>query len=149
MMHHQAIDFDLRLLDTKPDDHVLEIGFGPGLAIRDVAKVATRGFVAGIDPSEVMLRQADRRNHKYIRERRVELKLASMSAIPYGNCRFDKVFGTNSIQFSRALRSDLNEVRRVLRAGGQAAFSVQPFGKGARMPRQQKSAGICERPWKT
>ncbi len=65
--------------------------------------MTTRGFVAGIDPSEVMLRQASRRNRDYIREERVQLKLASMSAIPYPDSCFDKVFGTNSIQFPRDL----------------------------------------------
>src|SRR5205823_13262293 len=83
-----------------------------------------------IDPSEVMLRQASCRNRDYIRAERVELKLASMSAIPYADRSFDKVFGTNSIQFSSDLFSDLGEVRRGLRSGGLAAFSVQPMWKG-------------------
>src|SRR5581483_4956535 len=100
----------LSLLDLRTDDRVLEIGFGSGTAIHDVAKLVTGGLVAGIDPSEVMLRQAQRRNRDYIRMGRVELKLASMSVIPYVDCSFDKVFGTNSIQFSRDLLSDLNEI---------------------------------------
>lgn len=120
----------LRLLELKPDDHVLEIGCGPGAAIKHIARMGTRGFIAGIDPSEVMLRQARRRNRQSVREGRVELRLATMSAIPYPDRSFDKVFGTNSIQFSRDLLSDLGEIRRVLRPGGLAAFSVQPLWKG-------------------
>jgi SAM-dependent methyltransferase len=46
------------LLGVQPQDHVLEIGFGPGLAIRELARRATDGFVLGIDPSEVMVSQA-------------------------------------------------------------------------------------------
>ena len=76
----------LTLLDVKPDDRVLEIGFGPGTEIQHVAKLAKRGFVAGIDPSDVMLRQAARRNRRYIREGCVELRLASMTAMPYADC---------------------------------------------------------------
>jgi ubiquinone/menaquinone biosynthesis C-methylase UbiE len=121
----------LSLLNLSSDDRVLEIGCGPGTAIRYVARLAIRGFVAGIDPSEVMLRQASRRNRDCIRSGRVELKLASMSAIPYPDCSFDKIFGTNSIQFSRNLLSDLGEIRRVVRPGGLAAFSIQPLWKGA------------------
>jgi ubiquinone/menaquinone biosynthesis C-methylase UbiE len=120
----------LTLLDVKPDDRVLEIGCGPGAAIHDIATTVTRGFVAGVDPSEVMVRQATRRNAAYIREGRVALYRASMSAIPCPDGRFDKVFGINSIQFSRALRSDLREARRILRPAGLAAFSVQPLWKG-------------------
>jgi ubiquinone/menaquinone biosynthesis C-methylase UbiE len=83
-------------LRLQPEDRVLEIGCGPGAAIHDVAKVAMRGFVAGIDPSDVMLRQAAHRNRRDIRRGRVELKLASMSAIPYGDATFDKVLGWKS-----------------------------------------------------
>jgi ubiquinone/menaquinone biosynthesis C-methylase UbiE len=54
-----------------------------------------------------------------------------MSALPYPDRHFNKAFGTNSIQFSRALLYDLREVHRVLRPSGLALFSIQPMWKGA------------------
>jgi hypothetical protein len=45
----------LGLLNVKPEDHVLGIGFGPGTEITWVARRATRGFVAGVDTSEIMV----------------------------------------------------------------------------------------------
>ena len=129
--HGRRNNWVLSSLDVKLDDRVLEIGFGPGTEIQQAAKLATRGFVAGVDPSDVMLRQATRRNRRYIREGRVELRLASMSAIPYANCSFDKVFGINCIQFSPNLPHDLAEIRRVLKPPGLAALAVQPLWKGA------------------
>ena len=128
--HRSRNSWILSLLEVKPEDRVLEIGFGPGAAIRDVARLATRGLVAGIDLSAVMLRQAGRCNRESIRQGRVELRQAGMSAIPYANGSFDKVFGTNSIQFSRDLVSDLAEIHRVLRPAGLAAFSIQPMWRG-------------------
>src|ERR1700750_2396976 len=59
-------------LQLQPTDNVLEIGFGPGNAIAEAAKTAR--FVAGIDHSEVMLRQASQLNARAIHEGRVELK---------------------------------------------------------------------------
>jgi ubiquinone/menaquinone biosynthesis C-methylase UbiE len=50
------------LLDVRPTDRVLEIGFGPGLAIAELARRITRGRVYGIDHSAVMVRQAGKRN---------------------------------------------------------------------------------------
>src|SRR5436309_4010136 len=50
------------LLEIKPYDRVLEVGFGPGVAIELIAARAANGLVAGIDPSDVMLREAKRRN---------------------------------------------------------------------------------------
>jgi ubiquinone/menaquinone biosynthesis C-methylase UbiE len=121
----------LNLLEVQPQDRVLGIGFGPGTEIKCVADRAARGFVAGVDPSEVMVRQASRRNRRHVRNGRVELRQASMSAMPYPDESFDKVFGINCIQFSRDLLHDLGEIRRVLKPGGMAALAVQPLWKGA------------------
>jgi ubiquinone/menaquinone biosynthesis C-methylase UbiE len=49
------------LLGVQPTDQVLEIGFGPGVAVAALAR-AGAGHVYGIDHSAVMLRQASRRN---------------------------------------------------------------------------------------
>ena len=43
----------ITLLDVAPTDRVLEIGFGPGIAIREAAARATEGLVCGVDHSEV------------------------------------------------------------------------------------------------
>jgi SAM-dependent methyltransferase len=56
----------LSLLGVRPDDRVLEIGFGPGVDIRRIAQRVRAGFVAGIDHSEMMLRQATERNRDVI-----------------------------------------------------------------------------------
>src|SRR5215813_4483862 len=45
------------LLDVQPADQILEIGFGPGLAVAELVR-AGAGHVYGIDHSSVMLRQA-------------------------------------------------------------------------------------------
>src|SRR5882672_2686621 len=59
------------LLDVQPTDRVLEIGFGPGLAIAELARRANRGHIYGIDHSAVMTRQASRRNAAAIGAQRV------------------------------------------------------------------------------
>ena len=109
--------FAAELLDPQPQDRVLEIGFGPGEAIRLIAgNVAS---VSGIDPSEVMLDEARQRNRAAIRERTVELRQASISAIPYEDGTFDKVFTVNTIYFWERPQDDLREVLRVLKPEGR------------------------------
>jgi ubiquinone/menaquinone biosynthesis C-methylase UbiE len=44
------------LLDVQPTDRVLEVGFGPGVAIAEFAARATRGHVFGIDHSQAQPR---------------------------------------------------------------------------------------------
>jgi ubiquinone/menaquinone biosynthesis C-methylase UbiE len=68
-------EWAVSLLGVRPDDRVLEIGCGPGLAIRELGRIAHAGYVCGIDHSEVMLRQARRRNADGLRRGIVDLRL--------------------------------------------------------------------------
>src|ERR671924_362748 len=70
------------LLDVQPTDHVLEIGFGPGVAIAALVERATAGRVVGVERSPVMLRQARRRNAAAIRAGVVQLRLAPVEQLP-------------------------------------------------------------------
>lgn len=75
------------MLDVQPADHVLEIGFGQGIAIAELAGRATRGQVYGIDHSEVMVQQAGRRNAAAIRAHRVHLTHGSVDQLPAATIR--------------------------------------------------------------
>lgn len=106
------------LLDVQPDDHVLEVGFGPGTLIQMLANRATQGCVAGVDLSEVMVKQATRRNRPFITAGRVELRQGTVSYLPYEDSRFTKVCAVNSFHHWPAPEAGLQEVRRVLTEGG-------------------------------
>src|SRR5262249_59556402 len=119
----------LSQLGVAPGDRVLEIGFGPGM---DIARVATSGAsVAGIDHSDVMLRQACRRNADAIRAGRVDLRRGAMPDLPFAGASFDKAYSINSYQFWPHKMRALVELRRVIRPGGRVVLAVQPRNKGA------------------
>src|SRR5215510_6757123 len=42
----------IEMLDLRPDDKVLEVGFGPGVAVELVLQCVPAGSVAGIDYSQ-------------------------------------------------------------------------------------------------
>lgn len=108
----------VELLDVQPDDAVLEIGFGPGVAIELIARRLTSGYVAGVDHSPVMLRQAARRNRKMMARGRVELRRASVVALPFEGGCYTKVFEVNTLHHWPAPEENLQEVRRVMAPGG-------------------------------
>ena len=117
------------LLDLKPTDRVLEIGFGPGA---DIARAsAAAAFVAGVDHSDVMLEQASRRNTQAVREGRVKLQLGSAVQLAFPDSQFDKVFAINSAQFWKEMPKALLEISRVLKPDGWLALAVQPRSKNA------------------
>jgi ubiquinone/menaquinone biosynthesis C-methylase UbiE len=119
------------LLDVRRDDRVLEIGFGPGLAIREFGRIATEGYVCGIDHSGQMLRQARRRNADGIRRGVVDLRLGSVDELPAFDAPFDKILAVNTMLFWSDPDARLAELRRQLRPGGLIAVAHQPRGPGA------------------
>ena len=119
------------LLDVHPGDHVLEIGFGPGIAIRELARRATRGQVCGVDHSAVMLRQAVRRNAAGVQAGRVDLRLGSADDLPDFGTPFDAILAVNSLMFWNDPVARLKELRGRLRPGGRIAIAYQPRGPGS------------------
>jgi SAM-dependent methyltransferase len=121
----------LALLEIQPGDHVLELGFGPGVAIQRAAELAVRGTVAGVDHSALMLRQATRRNAKAIETGRMDLRLGSAERLPDFGSRFDKVFAVNVFMFWREPVSVLRGVHATMKAGATIALTFQPRRRGA------------------
>lgn len=118
------------LLEIRPQDHVLEIGFGPGVGVQRAAALAAQGRVAGIDHSAAMVAEAMQRNRALVRAGRLELQHGSVAALPYPDDQFDKALAINSLRFWPQPVENLREVRRVLRPGGRLAITEQPMGAG-------------------
>jgi ubiquinone/menaquinone biosynthesis C-methylase UbiE len=115
------------LLDVQPEDRVLEVGFGPGVAIELIAARATRGLVAGVDPSDVMVRQATKRSWQAVEAGRVQLQQGTVSALPFPDSSFTKALALHSIYFWPSLEQGLRELYRVLSPGGRLAVGVRMY----------------------
>ena len=122
--NRERMRWTLSLLHIQGNDRVLEIGFGPGLAIEQISKITPDGFIGGVDHSEVMVRQARKRNASAIREGRVDLRLGSVSNPPAFGKPFDKIFSINSIQVWENPVEDLKGLRQLLKSGGRMILPV-------------------------
>jgi ubiquinone/menaquinone biosynthesis C-methylase UbiE len=118
-------EFAVEMLDIQPDDQALEIGFGHGRTIRMIAERAKAGFVAGVDLSDVMVRQATRYNLDLIVAGRAELYQGSVADLPYECGRFTKVLAVNNYQFWPDAELNLEEMRRVMREGGLVVICMR------------------------
>lgn len=119
------------VLDVQPTDRVLEVGFGPGIAVAEIARRATRGQVYGIDHSAVMVAQAARRNAAAVRGHRVHLTHASVDRLPSFTDPLDAVLAVNNVGFWPDPVAGLGELRGLLRPGGRIALVSQPRSPGA------------------
>jgi ubiquinone/menaquinone biosynthesis C-methylase UbiE len=137
-MEHHAV----AALDLRGDEAVLEIGFGPGVGVRRLERRLPGGYVAGVDPSEVMLAQARRRNRRAIAAGRVDLRLGTASALPWPTDRFDGVVSVNNIQEWPSVKDDLGEIRRILKRHGRLSIAVHAW-----VDKRAKDRGQPDRPW--
>src|ERR671931_1719963 len=120
------------LLDIQPTDAVLEIGFGPGVAISRLAERATAGRVVGVDSSPVMLRQARRRNAAAVGTGVVELHLAAVEDLPKDlGGPFDKLLAVNTVGVWHDPAARLADLAGRMRDGGRVALVSQPRCPGA------------------
>lgn len=112
----------IEALAIRPRDRVLELGFGPGHALRTMARLAPFGTIYGVDQSATMLAQAGRRNRDAIRSGRVQLYQGRFDALPLPNAAVEKILAVNVIYFWDDVPRVLGEVRRVLGTGGTIAI---------------------------
>ncbi|OGH03486.1 MAG: hypothetical protein A2600_10075 [Candidatus Lambdaproteobacteria bacterium RIFOXYD1_FULL_56_27] len=117
---------------------VLELGFGPGLAV-EMALNGGAGKVAGLDHSSLMVKQAQRRNHKAQAQGRLDLRLGEVGRLPDFGCKFDRIYSANVVMFW----PDPVQVFRDLKA------LLQPEGRilTALMPRNPKATDLDTAAW--
>jgi SAM-dependent methyltransferase len=119
------------LLGVEPTDRVLDIGFGPVIAIRELSRQATQDLVCRVDHSAVMVRQATRRNAAAVRAGRVVLRLGAAEQLPAFAEPFDKVLAVNNLGMWHEPDERLKEIHRRMRPGGRIAIVSQPRCPGA------------------
>jgi ubiquinone/menaquinone biosynthesis C-methylase UbiE len=113
----------LKLLDVRPGDHVLEVGYGPGGLLRLLAAHTRAERIYGVDPSSVMLDAASHANRAAVRDGRMRLAVgtADQTGLPDASC--DRVVGVNNVGLWPDLDAGLTELHRVTRPGGTVTLA--------------------------
>lgn len=132
----------LRLLDVKPGEKVLEIGFGTGqVAVTLAHSVGEAGKVYGIDISDGMLGVATSRVSKAGLGDRVELRRGDANELPYEDGFFDALYMGFTLDLfdTPEIPVVLGESLRVLKPGGRmAVVSISAYGAETTMVKLYK-----------
>ena len=119
---HAARDKGLQLLHVQPGERILEIGYGTGQALVDLAEAAgPEGHIDGIDVSSGMHEVASKRLAEAGLADRVTIRTGSVPPLPWPDDQFDGVFMSFVLElFPEAeMKEVLSETFRVLRPQGR------------------------------
>ncbi|MBI3354991.1 MAG: methyltransferase domain-containing protein [Nitrospirae bacterium] len=110
----------IAMAKIRDSDSILDIGCGTGKLTIELANLAAKGFVVGIDPSEEMLEKARRVSN--------QVKNISFIQIPAQlmdfNERFDLAFSNSALQWVKEQQQVMESVYRSLKHGGRIAFQL-------------------------
>lgn len=107
----------LALAGVRPTDDVLDVGCGTG-AVLTRLRAATRGRVAGVDPSARMIEEA-----RAAVPPRVELSRCAAEDLPFA-AEFDLVLSNSALQWFPDPAAALARFRRALRPGGRTVIQA-------------------------
>lgn len=113
------------IADLAPEHVVLDIGCGPGAAVRVAAPMVSRAV--GVDRSQAMVEIAMRRSKSCDN---VEFEVGGAERLPFGDGEFDRVWTIHSFHHWEDPQQGIAEAFRVLRSGGKLLI-VENETKGA------------------
>jgi SAM-dependent methyltransferase len=129
MLEHQKVNqATIDLMQIESTHSVLELGCGPGWALRSASMKTTAGSVLGLDVSSTSLSVASRTNRHGIRAGRVALRQVDGAELELEPGRFDRAFSVHSIYFWKDAAQVIEQLSDALRSGGQLVLVFRPDG---------------------
>ncbi|MGY1604267.1 class I SAM-dependent methyltransferase [Geodermatophilus sp. SYSU D00815] len=109
----------VQLLDPRPDDVVLEVGCGPGVAADLVCRRLTTGRVVAVDRSAVAVERTARRNAAHVEAGRLTVVRATLAGLQLPAHGVDRAFCVDvNLFWTGDAAAELAVLRHVLRPGG-------------------------------
>jgi ubiquinone/menaquinone biosynthesis C-methylase UbiE len=121
----------LQALAPSDNERFLEIGFGTGCCAEMLLSTTKGTFVAGVDPTETMVKTALNRLIKKGLGDRIDIRQGTDDSLPWGDHQFDGVIAIHSFQFWQDPNLSLTEISRLLRPQGRIIIAFRDHTHGA------------------
>ena len=125
MEKHDRFQWAAAIMEIKPDDHILEIGCGAGVAVTILATSLAKGTITAIDQSESMIKKASARNAAFVANGKAIFAATSLATLTLKK-RYTKIFAFNVSAFWKEASSELAVIKRLLAPQGQLYIFHQP-----------------------
>jgi ubiquinone/menaquinone biosynthesis C-methylase UbiE len=119
----------VELMGPRPGDRVLELGFGTGALLEMLAARIPGGFLAGVDPSELMVRQACARLARFASALQLEIRQGDDRELGWPPAHFTHVAALHSFQFWPNPDATLKRIRELLRPGAQLLLILRSHAR--------------------
>jgi ubiquinone/menaquinone biosynthesis C-methylase UbiE len=139
-MNKPAYRWTVDQLRSAQPKSILEIGFGTGHLLSLATKKLKLAKVEGVDPSELMLKTAQKKMRRFRKKAEVHLKLGDDSAIPVTGS-YDAVVALHSFQFWSHPGTTLAHIHSLLAPNGRFVLVLRLHGKRAKAPNPLSRAG--------
>lgn len=128
--HAAMANWALEMVTIGPGNRILDIGCGGGANIARLLQRTQQGTATGIDFSPVSVRKSTKMNAKAIREGRCRVLEGNVANLPFAEGSFDVVTAFETIYFWPDIEHCFNEVKKVLKPGGQFVIVNESDGSG-------------------
>lgn len=105
-------------LELMGSEYVLDVGFGGGVGLDLTRPLLPSGQLVGVDVSDEMVERVARRLELDAAGDNVRVLRADVSALPFADASFDRVYSVNSVFFWPDPVAGIAEIHRVLRPEG-------------------------------
>ena len=132
---------------VRPNDVVLEIGCGHGVAASFVCDRLLDGHLVAIDKSKKMIAAAVRRNKEHIECGKAEFHVADLLEFDPGEWKFDKILAVRVGLFHREPALMRSVVNKWLAPGGKVVviFDEPSRSQTSRSPRSRAKSRAISR----
>lgn len=138
--HHIPITAPVvELMQLQPTDKMLDLSCGAGWATRLLAKSVPRGSVIGVDLSDQMIVHARESSKEFSN---IEYRVGSAEQIPAEDNSFDKVLSVEAFYYYPDQDRALDELRRVLKPGGNLFILINLYKDNAYSLRWVKELAV-------
>ena len=118
--------WNLKHLNIKPDDLILDVGCGGGININRMAEKAKK--VYGVDYSIESVKLSREVNRDFVLEGKVEVLEADVQSLPFEDDTFDIVTAFETVYFWPNIEKSFGEVKRILKPGGIFMIGMESNG---------------------
>lgn len=113
----------LTILDVRPGEKVLEIGYGPGGLVRLLAEGTGASLIQGVDPSPAMRNLATKHHRAASHAGRIDLRIGTADDTGLAGQGVDRVVSVNNVAIWPDLEAGLDELHRVVRPAGTVVIA--------------------------